>query len=245
MYSIALCDDAMSELEKIEDVLKTYKQAHPEVAFTVQPFTSAAALLEAIKSGQVFDLLLLDIYMPEQNGMVAAKTLRAQGVTCEIIFMTTSLEHALEAFEVDALQYLVKPIDPGRLFSAMDKAFANIARKKRRYLTLRLDGELRRLAFEEIIYCEAHGNYQYLTLTDGTQKRVRTTLLALHQQLEETQDFVRVGAAYLINLTHVHRLSAKTITLDNTHKIGIPRGAYQTLKAHYLDFYCRKEGGRV
>lgn len=80
-----------------------------------------------------FDILLMDIYLPDGNGMNCARTLRENGYEGIIIFQSSSAEHAVEAYQVDAKQYLLKPISPERFFAAMDRAAEELpkCRKKR------------------------------------------------------------------------------------------------------------------
>lgn len=238
MYRIALCDDEPLELEKTETLLKAYKMLHSDHDFTTQQFGSMDELLKKIWQTGSFDLLLLDVYMPEKTGIEGAKKLREEGAECPIIFLTTSLEHAVDAFEVDAVQYLVKPVEQARFFTAMDKAFGCMKEAQLRYIALRSEGELRRIALRDIIFCESHGNYQYITLVDGTEIRVRMTLSELHTLMSNSRDFVRVGVARLVNLSHVDSVSSKEILLDNRRKIGVPRGAYPSFKERYFAFYC-------
>ncbi|MEG1912263.1 MAG: LytTR family DNA-binding domain-containing protein [Cloacibacillus sp.] len=240
MYQIALCDDELSECAKIQELLEAYKTARSDCEFTVHQFTSIDALTNHIRQTETCDLLLLDIYMSEQNGINCVKELRKDGLSCPVIFITVSKEHAVEAFEVDAAQYLLKPVERERFFSAMDKALKETERKRRKYLALQVDGALRRIALNDIAYCESHGNYQHIVMTNGTEQRVRTTLTALAELIGCGSDFMRVGISYLINMNHVDSLSSKLIMFDNGRKINVPRGTYQTLKEQYFRFYCER-----
>lgn len=86
------------------------------------------------------DLMLMDIYMPEKLGIEAARELRDMGSQSRIIFLTTSREHALEAFRVDASQYLVKPILEKQLFQVMDKLLRVMEEERKKFLLLRTGG---------------------------------------------------------------------------------------------------------
>ena len=104
MYHIALCDDEESELDKAENMLKSYQEQNRECSFSIERFISADDLLWKVKENEYMpDLLLMDIYMPRKLGIEAAKELREMGNECRIIFLTTSKEYALEAFRVDAV----------------------------------------------------------------------------------------------------------------------------------------------
>ena len=179
---------------------------------------------------------------PNKTGICAAKELRRLGNECRIIFLTTSTEHALEAFEVNASQYLVKPIMKKRLFYALDGLIGELEENRKRYLLLRIDGRLRRIWVDHIVFCEAQGKRQCLHLADGSQEVLRMTLNQLSEMLSEYEEFVKVGASYIVNLAHIDSLNAHDVCLDNRASIYLPRGAYKPLRDKYFDYYC---GGGV
>ena len=125
MYLIALCDDDEADLDKTEQMLRAYENSHPETAFVLERFLRADHLLRRIRKEEYApDVILMDIYMPKKLGIEAACELRAMGNRGRIIFLTTSREHALEAFGVEASQYLVKPVSSEQLFRVLDTFWA-------------------------------------------------------------------------------------------------------------------------
>lgn len=237
MYQIAVCDDEEKELAKIVALLDTYRRAHPECRFSVRTYASMEALLFEMTNPNAFDLLLLDIFMPGKSGIEGAKELRKNGYEGSIIFLTSSKEYAIEAYEVNALQYLLKPLDEKRFVLTVGKVLGMVGEERRRYLALRADREVRRIALRNIIYCESQNQYQTLYLAPGEELRVRMTLAELYQAVCEFSDFVRVGSAYIVNLWYVESLSAKEMNLSTGKVIWLPRGSYHTLKRQYFDFY--------
>ncbi|MBO5139838.1 MAG: response regulator, partial [Peptococcaceae bacterium] len=99
MFKIAVCDDEQPYLEKTYAMLERYAKAH-DLELTAEIFDSASALLDAIEDGIYHSIYLLDIYMPGLSGMSVATELRSRGVRSPIIFLTSSTEHAVEAFGV-------------------------------------------------------------------------------------------------------------------------------------------------
>lgn len=239
MYLVAACDDEIAELDKTECYLAEWQERHPDQVFQVEPFTSAEELLGMVEeNGYAPDLLLMDIYMPGRTGIEAAKVLRSLGSSCRIIFLTTSREHALEAFGVDATQYLVKPIEKEELFTVLDRLFLELEEKRKDYLLFRIDGRLSRIAPETIVYAEAQGKSQRLHLSDGTYVQLRMTMTEIYGMLSERPEFVKAGVSYIINLEHVDSLNAQEICLDIGQIIYLPRGTYQPLRERYFNYYC-------
>lgn len=133
---IALCDDETAELKKIDSLLSGYEQKCPNSDFVIQCFENADELLAMVKESSYSpDLVFLDIYMPGKQGTEAARELRGMGKRCSICFLTSSKEHALEAFRVNAVQYLVKPVSDRDLFPVLDRFIEDMGRQKK-YLLL-------------------------------------------------------------------------------------------------------------
>ncbi|MCX4268554.1 MAG: LytTR family DNA-binding domain-containing protein [Lachnospiraceae bacterium] len=240
MYRIALCDDEITELDKTEMMLHNYQKSDTEYELEISRFGSAEQLLERVrKQGYKPDLLLLDVYMPKKLGTEAAKELRDMGSDSRIVFLTASVTHALEAFRVDAVQYLVKPVLERELFLVLDKFLGEIERERKKYLLLKIDGRICRVALQEIVYCEAQRKYQYLYLTDGTRSQLRLTMAEIYKMLSDYTEFVKVGVSYIVNLEHIESLNSQEIQLDSGERLHLPRGAYQPLKEQYFQYYCR------
>ncbi len=241
MYLIALCDDESAELDKTEKMLEKYGRMHTEVNFLVERFESAAELLYKVREKDYRpDLILMDIYMPKKMGTEAAKELRRLGNTARIVFLTTSREHALEAFRVDALQYLVKPVPEDALSAILDRLLTDVEEEKKKFLLFRVEGRMQRVAKSSIMYCEAQGKTQYLFLADGTKYQLRMTMAEIFGMLSRYQEFVRVGIAYIVNMEHIDSINTQEIGLHTGKKIYLPRGACKALKEQYMRYYCEE-----
>lgn len=247
MYLIALCDDETAELEITERLLGDYEKNYPEAEFDIRRFDDVQELLWMIREEDyVPDLILMDIYMPDKEavsgplGIEAAKELRRMGYSGKIVFLTTSREYALEAFDVDALQYIVKPVSEERLFSVLNSLLKDIEEERKKYLLLRIEGRLMRVSLNDIVYCEAQAKVQCMHLLDGTQCILHMTMTELYEQLSQYPEFVRIGVAFIVNLGYIDSLNAKEICMDNGMKIYLPRGAYKCLREQYFSYYCGK-----
>ncbi len=239
MYLIALCDDENAELDKTEQILRNYEKEHSEIEFVVERFLNADSLLNKVKQKNYRpDFIFMDIYMSEKSGMDAARELRAMGNNGKIIFLTTSREYALDAFGVEASQYLVKPITEQTLFLVLDRCLKDINEMNRKYLLLRVEGRIQRVAVSDIVCCEAQRKLQYLYLSNDTQFGLRRTMTEIYEMLIGYRQFVRVGVAYIVNLEHVESLSAQEVQMDSGKKIYLPRGSYHPLRERYFNYYC-------
>lgn len=247
-YLIALCDDEKAELDKTEKLLNDYEEKHPEINFTIKRFESADELLYMIKEKNYApNLIFLDIFMPghkgqqDSLGMEAAKELRDMGNRANLVFLTTSREYALEAFDVDASQYLLKPVTEERLSDVLDRFMESAETERKKYILLRIDGRLARVHVNDIVYCEAQGKKQRLYLANSGEILLRMTMTELYEQLSDYPEFVRIGAAFIVNMDCIDSMSAQDIYLNTGKKIYLPRGAYRTLKEMYFRYYCEED----
>ncbi len=242
MYLIALCDDEMTELDKVENMIKSYSERHANCNVAIERFTSAEELLFAVKEKKYLpDLLFMDIYMPEKSGIEAARELRKMRIECRIIFLTSSKEHALDAFRVDAVQYLVKPVSESELFLQLSRIFKEMDRDQKKYLLLRIDNKDYRIALQDIVFCEAQKKRQSICLADGTQLLLGMTMTKIYEMLSDYKAFTKVGISYIVNMEHIISLSVHEIQLDNGKKIYPPRGSYSPLRERYFDYYCKED----
>lgn len=246
MYLIALCDDEPAELEKTEKLLSDYEREHPGLDLMIRCFENTDELLCLVREEDYLpDIIFMDIYMPDEQknsypmGIEAAKELRNMNYKGNLVFLTTSKEYALEAFDVDALQYIVKPVSKDKLFSVLDSLLKDIDEERKKYILLKIEGKLVRVALNDIVYCEAQGKTQYLYLANGTRCILRMTMAELYDQLSQYQEFVRIGIAFIVNLGYIGSLNAKEICMDNGKMIYLPRGTYKGLRERYFSYYCR------
>ena len=237
MYHIALCDDEQTEVIKTKDMLSNYRKSRPGSDFEIGTFGSAEQLLSKVQDSYAPDLILMDIYMEGQNGIEAARALREMGNESRVIFLTASERHAVDAFRVEAVQYLVKPIVEAELFSLLDKQFEVLNEKRQKYVALETDNRTFRVMVHDIVYCEAQGKRQYLHLTDGTQLCIRMSMAGLEELFLPYEGIVRIGKWYIINMDHVDGLDSHAVQMDNGLKLYLPRGAYQSLRKQYITYY--------
>lgn len=244
-YLIALCDDETTELNKTEELLSAYEKTHPELDFMVRRFESAEELLYMVEEKNYTpDLIFMDIFMPGQEGMSdslgmdAAKKLRHMGNRTKLVFLTTSGEYALEAFDVEASKYLLKPVTEEKIAQALDRVLAEIEEERKRYILLKIEGRIVRVPVKDIVYCEAQGKIQCMYLAEGEERLLRMTMTEIYGLLSGYQEFVRIGAAFIVNMEYIDSLNARDICLATGRKIYLPRGAYKTLKELYFRYYC-------
>ncbi len=254
MYLIALCDDETADLGKTEKLLSDYEKKHPGLNFMIECFENTDELLYVVKDENYMpDLIFMDIFMPDKKGkQVSAGNLTPTGIEVakelfdmeykgKLVFLTTSKEYALDAFDVEASQYLVKPVSENKLFSVLDRLLKDAEEERKKYVLLRIEGRLVRVSLNDIVYCEAQGKIQCLYLVNGAQYLLRMTMMEIYELLSRYHEFVRIGVSFIVNLGYIDSLNAQEVHMENGRKIYLPRGTYKGLREQYFRYYCEEE----
>lgn len=163
---------------------------------------SAAEALRVLHE-QPVDLVLSDIHMPGLNGLDLAQTLRRFKQPPEVVFVTAFDEHAIEAFEIGVVDYLLKPVRASRLAEALRRVCERAAPPEDGDETIAVEvgGVTRFVARSEIRYVEAHGDYSRLH-TPGARPLLRTPLTRLEEEWADA-GFVRIHRSTIVALAHV------------------------------------------
>ena len=236
MIRIALCDDEKNILDEISEYIKSYAEKKNIREIEIFRFCSARALLSALEDGNSFEIFVLDVYIGDEMGTTLARNIRKLGIESPIIFATTSVEHAPQSYETGTLRYLIKPIDPAKLYEAMGAAIASAEKLGRRLIKLKTENGVESINASHIMCSEAHDHYQYVTLLDGAELKIRYTVTELFSILCKYGGFIRVGSPYIINLRHVKNVTRTDVALYNGKSIQIPRGKYAEIKNAFWDY---------
>jgi DNA-binding LytR/AlgR family response regulator len=237
--SIAICDDEREQSEHLSRLVLSWAKRRGRGVRLIS-FQSAKALLFGLEDSGGADILLLDIQMPDMDGMTLAKRLREAGDKTQIVFITGFADWILEGYEVDALHYLLKPVDERKLFEVLDKAVTRIA-EEGRSLQLTADGTATRVPVGEIIYAEAFSHYVEIHTING-DIRVKMTLGALEEQLGE--GFFRCHRSYIAGLKYVRSVSRTSVILENEVDLPLSRKLYDAANEAFIKYNWGGAGRR-
>ncbi|MCD7716413.1 MAG: GHKL domain-containing protein [Lachnospiraceae bacterium] len=176
---IAVCDDSIREQEQLLAALRDYDPSRrPEC------FVSGKDLMEAAERKTPFDIAFLDIYMPGENGVKIAESLRAISPSTGIAFVTTSTDFAVDAFSLNALHYLVKPVTSESVEETF-RRFFETQKKKRPVISFSYGNASHTVFLDEISYIQSVGHAREVHLTDGRLLRVWMPMEELEPKLDE------------------------------------------------------------
>lgn len=232
---IAICDDEYSEILKIEDVIFQIDENSE-----IHCFQSGSHLIAAIEEKRDFDLIFLDIYLNEENGIDVAKKIKAILPEADIVFTTVSREHAVEAFSLQALHYIVKPFKDEDIIEVFKRA----GRKKetRSTLTLRIDRSLNVLFQDEIIKVESQGHRTIITMVDKTAFSIRKTFTEIISLLDET--FLLLKKGVCVNMRYISQMKTNDCTLTDGTRYLLRREKKAEIRERYNNFAIEKMNGK-
>jgi DNA-binding LytR/AlgR family response regulator len=177
------------------------------------------------------DLLFLDIQMPDLTGI---DLLRTQKKTPLVIFTTAFSEYAIESYELDAVDYLLKPIDFKRFLKAanrakeiwdmMNRPLSNSIEIQQNFIYIRADRQFIKVFFNDIRYIEGMKNYAIIY----TKTEKFMTAISLQQIIEQipVQQFARINKSFIVNIAHIHRVLSDSILLNSNKELPFGK-AYQ------------------
>ncbi|WHH60765.1 LytTR family DNA-binding domain-containing protein [Petroclostridium sp. X23] len=239
---IALCDDNKQELLHINRLLDEYSSnSLSEDQMKVSSFTSSIALLAQLESGKHFDIFLLDVIMPGLNGIELATEIRNRDQVSKIIFLTTSPEFAVESYAVDAINYLLKPLQKDKFFSVLEKAFRDIRSDLQQYLIVKAQGNLSKVFFRELIYLEVIGRSLYLHQKGGIVIESNSAFSQVEAVLLKDKRFLKTHRSYIVNLDYIKNLSKDGLTTTSNLSIPVSRNAFKEVKQAYINYSFRVE----
>lgn len=208
MYRIAICDDEEDFVrllgEQVSEILSS-----KGVDFGIAAFSSGEELLSHIREKSVsFDLFLLDIFMKEINGVDTAKAIRQTTDTAAIIFTTASEQYVFSGYEVQALQYLLKPINRQALSAAL---MVDLKRRlENRYFVFKSRGMTQKVPYDDIEYLESSLKSVRLVTKQG--------IYEIYDQISNVEinlpklSFCRCHRGFIINFKQVSKMSAQSLT---------------------------------
>lgn len=233
--TIAICDDDEQQIAGLRRLLGEWAADKP-LSLAIDEYASGESFLFSYPD-RPCSLLLLDIEMGQLNGMELARGLREQGDMLPIVFVTGYSEYMGEGYEVEAMHFLLKPLERARLFAVLDRCLSR--QTPRRELLLKCDEETLRISPEMILYCEAMGKKTHVYLADGRMLACSEGLSHLKDSL--TEEFVPCHRSYIVNLRYMRSIRKNEARLDNGACIPVSRRLYGEINERFIRYYTEGE----
>lgn len=222
---IGICDDNKGDLNAMRAVFLRAAPNH-----TVNIFSDGRQLLDAISEGARYDLLFLDIIMPEITGMELVREVDRIAPDTPVVFLTDSEAYAVEAFSVKALHYVLKPMTEPALAECLQRLEERRGARRRVHI-ISSSGIQQMLYVDKIQYAQSDAHYCNLHLSDGTAIRARMTQSEIQDTLGDS--FLAVSRGLIVNVEFIRHLGPRSCVLKDGREILLSRKNVKDIHAAY------------
>ncbi len=236
---IVICDDSIRDLSDIEKLLLEYQNCHSNIHFDIEKFSDAFQLSKKIQENEIADIYILDMIMASKTGIELGRQLRNIGSKSAIIYITVSDDFALEAYEVHAVRYLLKPIVQEKAFEAFNYAIAHTNTDTDAVYMLKTKKGLVSIPYSKIEYIENSSRTLEVHLSDGKILKsifIRKSFDEEIAKLEDDRHFIKVHKSFIVNLKYVQQLSRNQIIMESGAIIPISQKRTAITRHEYLSF---------
>ncbi len=230
MIRVAVVDDELEVRERI-GLMTERVAAEAGEPVEIVSFENGLSFLGRYEKD--FDLILMDIEMPGMNGMETAKALRKMDQKVVLIFITNLAQYAVAGYEVEALDYIVKPIVEGSFRLKMKRALSRIEKRMDDYIQIRDDQETRNIRIASIQYVEIFGHYLKWHTTQGVYEEY-STLREAEARIHRSS-FIRCNRSCLVNMRFVDSVRRDSILIAG-EELSISRPQKKAFLSSYTAF---------
>lgn len=239
MLHFALCDDDPVALSAHQAMVERYFSQRPGLNAALTAFSAPGGLLAAAGE-RCFDVYLLDVLMPDENGIRLGAELRKLDRNGVFIYLTSSPDFAVDAYAARAFHYLLKPVEQKQLFQALDEAVELIAQRRDEAVVIRCKDGLLKLEMAQVIYVELFDRRLCCHLVNGEVVQSVSLREAFREAASEflaCPNFALCGVSYAVNLDHVMRVGQSQIHLRGEQTIPLSRAYRNEFTGRWLDHY--------
>lgn len=201
LINLAICDDTEEDIELLSEALYTY-----DASFNIVSYTDGQSLIDDLKEFRhSIDILFLDIYMPDIDGIKIAEMICRERKNIKIVFITSSREHYSQAYEVFAFNYIVKPINRERLYHILDHALEDLRRENNKRIRFSYKSKVYSIDYRDILYIESRDKFILFHKIDGTVLQCYGKLDEFEKELPP-ESFIRSHKSFIVNTSHISEM---------------------------------------
>lgn len=219
MIRVAIIEDESKTAELLKKNFNKFGEDQ-QIVFEVTIFDNATSFLAEYHGN--FDLVTMDIDMPQMNGIEAAERLRKIDNEVILVFVTNMAQYAIKGYQVNALDFMVKPVVYSDFVFKMKRVLSALQKRQHSVITIKVPGGIRRVSGNQILYVEVSGHKIFYHLIDETIT-VRGSLSKVENQLQ-VFNFLRCNSCYLVNPSHIKEISGYVVRIGGEElQISHPR----------------------
>ena len=200
--NIAVVEDSADDLNNCLSLLDKYSK-EKNVLFDIQTFESGDAFLMRFKSQ--YDFIILDINLSAMNGIDVARTIRTKDEEVVIMFATNLAKYATKGYEVDAVDFVLKPLTYASFYLRLERVMKRLNKKPDSFLVVPSDGGFSKINVAEVLYVEVISHDIIFHMSSGDKITTSGTLKKYEEKLKGLW-FIRCNSCYLVNAHKIKRV---------------------------------------
>lgn len=232
MLKIVICDDTLEEMLTVKHCTETFF-AKKGICYQVDTYSSADALFQ---SDTTYDLYLLDVLMPGMTGIELAEQLNTSAKTPIVIFITSSLESAVDGYRVNASGFILKPISQECFNETMERIVTQKLTTKQEYISVIHNRIPVNIPLNRIQYFENKLHRVTIMMSDNETITVSLKLSQIQEMLMSKTTFLRCHQSYIVNLDYVSKMEDVCFYMKESQIIPISRNYYKECKNKYYHY---------
>jgi DNA-binding LytR/AlgR family response regulator len=230
---IAICDDTKADAEKIRFSLMDITSDLEMVWFD-----TGAKLIESIKKGSFYSLLFQDVYLEKELGTEVAAVVKELSPDTQIIFVTTSLDHAIDAFRVHATDYLVKPCSETDIVKAFARVSMRLNKQETSPVVINSGKDIHVYYPEKVIKIESDRHYTNIYCQNDRTDRVLMNFSEMAALFGK--GFIELRRGLLVNPKYIERISGASVSLSDGSTYILPKAKKDVFISQYTEFVTGK-----
>ena len=234
MLRIAIVEDNVSDANLLKRYINEFCTEN-QIHYQVDHFESGDAFLENYT--KIWDLVLLDIEMPGADGMETARKIREMDEETFLVFVTNMAQYAIRGYEVDAYDFVVKPVQYAPFCMKMKKLLGMMKMRQKKHLMIQQTNGMQKVFLQEIIYAQVC-NHKLVIHTERGTVEGRGSLAKLEEDLK-MYAFTRCNSGYLVNLRNIKAIEKDMVRMSNEDRLPLSRAR----KKEFLREFARYLGG--
>lgn len=236
LVRIAICDDEKEAVALHEEIIKDSLQSCG-IGYEITTYTYSSNLLSDItEDGFFYDLILLDIEMPDVTGMELSKKIKPFLPNIKVIFITSHMEYAIDAFELSIFRYVPKNDLEKRLKTAVADAAKLILLEAEKEYVIQAAGRMEKIPYKDIFYIRRDGGKNAEIHSDTGTSKVRKSLQQVFEELD-TPEFIYIDRGCIVNIIQIMKVADGMAFLKNGEALPISRAHLQAVKQQINRFW--------
>ena len=237
---IAICDDEREFLENVGLAIETYLN-EKGLEYNIDLYNSGKVIMELRENIVSYDVVFLDINMPEVSGLEVAEWIRTYSDNVNIVFITAIISYAIQGYKYNAVRYILKNERQlkASIYECMDAILDKIS-SSHKTKTIDFCGGSCEVLVNQIMYIESnkHKLLFHIIGKDPEDYSIYSTLNDVEKEYIEA-DFLRVHQSYMVNMKYISKLVRYYVILENGERISIPKVRYREVADSYIAYRGR------